>query len=103
MRQFLVFLYPEEAGLAPSWPAGAARDGTDERTAPTEASGSILAGGREGKMEILAEMSKLGRLYRLHIFPQSGQKAGDGHGFIHLAPDSWETEVFGFLDGQMRK
>jgi hypothetical protein len=52
MRHFRVFLYPEEAGLAPSWPAGFARDRNDERTAPTKAIGSILAGAREGKMEI---------------------------------------------------
>jgi hypothetical protein len=56
MRQFLGFPYPEEAGLAPSWPAGVARDGKDEKTAPTEAMGSILAGGREGEMEILARV-----------------------------------------------
>jgi len=54
MKQFLVFPYPEEAGLAPSWPAGVARGGKDEKTVPTEATGSMLAGGREGKMEILA-------------------------------------------------
>jgi hypothetical protein len=33
--------------------AGVARDGKDEKTAPTEAIGSILAGDREGKMETL--------------------------------------------------
>ena len=53
MRQFLVFPYPEEAGLAPSWAAGVVRDGKDEKTVPTEAVGCILPGGREGKMEIL--------------------------------------------------
>ncbi|OFW34669.1 MAG: hypothetical protein A3J28_03400 [Acidobacteria bacterium RIFCSPLOWO2_12_FULL_60_22] len=52
---------------------------------------------------LAAEMSKLGKLYRLHIFPPVGQKAGDGHGFIHLAPERWETEVFEFLDDQMRR
>jgi hypothetical protein len=31
MRQFLVFPYPEEAALAPSWHAGVARDGKDNR------------------------------------------------------------------------
>jgi hypothetical protein len=32
MRRSRVFLYPEEAGLAPSWPAGVARDRNDEET-----------------------------------------------------------------------
>jgi len=53
MGQFLVFPYPEpeEAGLAPSWAAGVAGDGKDEKTAPTEAVGCIFAG-RAGKIEI---------------------------------------------------
>ena len=55
MRQFLVFPYPEEVGLAPSWAAGVVRDGKDEKMVPTEAVGCMLAGGREGKMEILAK------------------------------------------------
>jgi len=37
----------------------AARDGNTQRKAPTEAVGCILAGGREGKMEIPAEPSGL--------------------------------------------
>ncbi len=52
-RQFLVFPYPEEAGLAPSWAAGVVRDGKDERMVPTEAVGCTVPGGWEGKMEIL--------------------------------------------------
>jgi hypothetical protein len=66
----------EQAGLAPSWPAGVARDGNDEKAAQTEAisrlgdlcvsalntlaglrwnlARSILAGNREGKMAIPA-------------------------------------------------
>ena len=55
MRQFLIFSYPEEAGLAPSRAAGVVRDGQSEKTVPTEGVGCMLAGGREGKMEILAE------------------------------------------------
>jgi hypothetical protein len=31
MRQFLVSPYSEEAGLAPTWHAGVARDGKDEK------------------------------------------------------------------------
>jgi hypothetical protein len=56
MRQFLVFPYPEEAGLAPSGAAGVARDGKDEKTAPMEAVGCILTAAREGKMGILVQL-----------------------------------------------
>ena len=31
LKQFPVFPYPEEAGLAPSWPARVARDGKHEK------------------------------------------------------------------------
>ena len=53
MRQSLVFPYREEAGLAPSWATGIVRDEYDEKMVPTEAVGSMLAGGWEGKMKIL--------------------------------------------------
>jgi hypothetical protein len=39
-----------------SMPLG--QDGKDEKTAPTEASGSMMARGREGKMEILGYASQ---------------------------------------------
>lgn len=52
---------------------------------------------------LAAEMSKLGKQHRLRIFPPFGKTAGAGHGFIHLAPEIWETEVFGFLDDQMMR
>lgn len=55
MRQLLVFLHPEEAGLASSRVTGVVRDKTDERTVPMEVGGCMLAGGREGKMEILVQ------------------------------------------------
>lgn len=54
MKPFLVFPYPEEAGLAHSWAAGVARDGKDKKTAPTEAVGCTIDGGQEAKTEILA-------------------------------------------------
>ena len=56
MRHFRVSTYSEEAELAPSRVAGVARDGKDEKTAPAEAIGSILAGNREGKTEILEQI-----------------------------------------------
>jgi hypothetical protein len=58
VRPLLGFPYPEEAGLAPLWAAGVAREGKDEETAPTEAVGCIMTAGREGKMEILAKAGR---------------------------------------------
>jgi 5-methyltetrahydropteroyltriglutamate--homocysteine methyltransferase len=57
----LGFPYPEEAGLAPLWAAGVAREGKDEKTAPTVVVGCILTAGREGKMEILDKLYTEGR------------------------------------------
>ena len=53
MSQFPVFACPEEPELAPFWAAGVARDGRNERNAPTEAVGSIIASGQEAKTEFL--------------------------------------------------
>jgi hypothetical protein len=46
MTQFLVFPFPEEAELAPSWAAGVARDGKDEKNGPTEAVGCTSDAGK---------------------------------------------------------
>ena len=81
MRQFLVFPYPEEAGLAPSGAAGVARDGKDEKTAPTEAVGCILTDGREGKMGILVQLlghSAESKLY-LQALRSESQTAAQEH------------------------
>jgi hypothetical protein len=59
MRTLLGFPYPEEAGLAPLWAAGVAREGKDEKTTPTEAVLCILTAGREAKMEILGSVARL--------------------------------------------
>jgi hypothetical protein len=42
IRQFLVFLYPEGAGLALSWAGDSLGNEKDEEEAPTEAVGYIL-------------------------------------------------------------
>jgi hypothetical protein len=81
MRQFLVFPYPEEAGLAPSGAARVARDGKDEKTAPTEAVGCILTAGREGKMGILVQLldhSAESKLY-LQALRSESQTAAQEH------------------------
>ena len=43
VRQFLVYPYPQEVGLAPSWAAGVVRDEKNERMVPTEAVACMLA------------------------------------------------------------
>jgi hypothetical protein len=53
MRHFLVFHYPEEARLAPSWAAGVARDGKMRKTGPMGEVGCTIDGGQEAKTEIL--------------------------------------------------
>lgn len=52
---FSCFCQAGRGGLASSWAIGVAPDVKDEKTVPTEAVGIILAGGREGKMEIAAK------------------------------------------------
>jgi hypothetical protein len=53
MKQFLVLPYSEETGLAlPGLPEALVMD-KDDKTVPTKATGSILARGREYKLEIL--------------------------------------------------
>jgi hypothetical protein len=53
-RPWLGVPYPEEAGRALMWAAGVAREGKEEKPAPTEAVVCILTAGREGTMAILA-------------------------------------------------
>jgi hypothetical protein len=48
------FPHPEEVGVTPSWVAGVVRDGKDENIVPMEKYRYLLAGVREGKMEIPA-------------------------------------------------
>ncbi len=55
MRQFLVYPYPQEVGLAPSWAAGVIRDEKNEKMVPTEAVGCMLAA--TGKAKWKSRMS----------------------------------------------
>jgi hypothetical protein len=61
------FPYPEEVGPTPSWVAGVVRDGKDEKIVPMEAYRYMLAGVREGKMEIPGKTL----LYVLGVQPPS--------------------------------
>ena len=45
-----------------------------------------------------AELERLGKVHQLQIFPSFGKTAAEGHNFIHLAFDKWESVVFRFLD-----
>lgn len=49
-----------------------------------------------------AEMERLGKPYRVKIYPPVGQTADDGHAFVFLRVGAWEPDVFDFLDERMR-
>ena len=58
MRQFLVYPYPQEVGLAPSWAAGLIRHEKNERMVPTEAVECMLAA--TGKAEWKSRVKESG-------------------------------------------
>ena len=53
--------------------------------------------------ELAGEMARLGKPYRARIYPAVGRTADEGHGFLFLAVDPWESDVFSFLDERMRR
>jgi dienelactone hydrolase len=50
-----------------------------------------------------ARLEELGKPHRLKIYPPCGQTPDDGHNFPLTGVDSWEPDVFAFLDEQMRR
>lgn len=50
-----------------------------------------------------AEMARLGKPYRVRIYPPVGETAEEGHDFLYRRVDTWESDVFDFLDGYMRR
>jgi carboxymethylenebutenolidase len=53
---------------------------------------------------VLSErLQQLGKPHRVKIYPACGETAEDGHNFLFLGVDSWEPDVFAFLDAQMRR
>jgi carboxymethylenebutenolidase len=50
-----------------------------------------------------ARLEQLGRPHRLKIYPPIGRTPDDGHNFPLLGVKTWETDVFAFLDEQMRR
>jgi carboxymethylenebutenolidase len=53
--------------------------------------------------ELSAEMARLGKPYRARIYPAVGKTADEGHGFVFLKVDDWESDVFSFLDEHVRR
>ncbi len=54
--------------------------------------------------EVLATvMLGLDKSRRLEIYPPVGQSTDDGHNFVYLGVPIWESDVFAFLDGLMRR
>ena len=49
-----------------------------------------------------AEMGRLGKSQRLKIFPAVGKTVAEGHNLVYLDISSWENDVYGFLDENMR-
>lgn len=52
---------------------------------------------------LAAEMARLGKPYRVRIYPPVGRTADEGHNFVHLGVATWEPDVFAFLDECMRR
>jgi dienelactone hydrolase len=49
-----------------------------------------------------AEMARLGKPYRVMIYPVVGKTAAEGHDLVYLGVATWEPDVFAFLDESMR-
>jgi dienelactone hydrolase len=45
----------------------------------------------------------IGKPHRLKIYPPIGDTVDEGHDFLHLGVNIWESDVFAFLDEHMRK
>jgi dienelactone hydrolase len=52
---------------------------------------------------LAARLSELGRPHRVRVYPPIGRTREDGHGFLYSGVSIWETDVFAFLDEQMRR
>lgn len=47
---------------------------------------------------LAAEMTRLGKVGKVKIYPPVGRTADDGHDFVHTRIQAWEPDVFAFLD-----
>jgi dienelactone hydrolase len=50
-----------------------------------------------------AEMTRLGKPNRVKIYPAVGKTPQEGHDFVDLGVQTWEADVFGFLDEHVRQ
>jgi len=50
-----------------------------------------------------ARREHIGKPHRLKIYPPIGHTVDDGHNFLQLGVTIWETDVFAFLNENMRK
>ncbi len=44
-----------------------------------------------------------GQPHRLKIYPPIGETVEEGHDFLHIGESIWESDLFAFLDGKMRR
>lgn len=51
---------------------------------------------------LAAELTLLSKPHRLKIFPAFGRTTNEGHNLIYLSVGTWEQDVFGFLEEQMK-
>jgi len=52
---------------------------------------------------LAAEMRRLGKPHRLKIYPAVGRNDRDGHNLIYRSVATWESDVFAFLDPQLKR
>ena len=52
---------------------------------------------------LAAEMARLGKPHRVEIYPAVGSTVEDGHAFVRLGIETWESDVFAFLDEHTRR
>jgi len=50
-----------------------------------------------------ARRQQIGKPHRLKIYPPIGHAVDDGHDFLHLGVNTWEPDVFAFLDENMQR
>jgi carboxymethylenebutenolidase len=50
-----------------------------------------------------ARRQQIGKPHRLKIYPPIGHTVDDGHDFLHLGVNIWESDVFAFLDENMQR
>jgi dienelactone hydrolase len=51
---------------------------------------------------LAAEMQRLGKPHVLRVYPPSGADARAGHNLVFRSVRTWESDVFDFLDAQLR-